>query len=103
PFFGEVPHPFEFMMEAAGLRHIPEISIENIEINSVVSFVPEPENPVDSQAIKILSGGNKIGYVTRALLPQFHQWLKQGRIIRAVVERKNGIPGKPTLYIFVEL
>ncbi|MBS0289022.1 MAG: HIRAN domain-containing protein [Proteobacteria bacterium] len=103
PSLEEVTQSFEFLMEVAGFRHNSKIPIESIELKSHVTFEAEPDNPVDPSAIKILLDGNKIGYVTRNLLPQFYRWLEEGRIETAVIERKNGQPDRPTLYLFVKL
>lgn len=103
PSIEEITQPFEFLMDVAGFRHNAKIPIESIELKAHVTFEVERDNPIDSNAIAILLNGNKIGYVTRNLLSQFHHWLEEGRIVNAVVERKNGQPDRPTLYLFVEL
>lgn len=96
----------EFLMDVAGFRHISKISkleLNQVDIGTEVYFESEPENIIDSAAIRILFNGQKIGYVTRAHLPAFHQWLKEGRQIKAVVERKDEHPDNPVLYLFVEV
>lgn len=103
PSFEKVVDPCEFLMEVAGFRYNSRINIENIELNSAVTFESEPENQVDHQAIKILYKGSKIGYVPRDLLEEFHQWLESDRIVSAVIGRKNGQPERPILYLFVDL
>jgi len=103
PSLEKVIQSFEFLMEVAGFRYNSKIPIENITLKSQVTFEAELDNPVDSNAIMILLDGNKIGYVTRNLLPYFYRWLEENRIEAAVIERKNGQPDRPTLYIFVEL
>lgn len=91
------------MIEVTGFRHHSPISIGGMALDSLVAFETEPENSIDPNAIKILMQGKKIGYVTRPLLNDFHNWLSDNRIERAVVEKKNGQPDRPTLYIFIEL
>lgn len=103
PSFQEIDEPYEILTEVAGFRHRSSIPIEDIKVGSLVTFEPEPENSIDSNAIKILMQGKKIGYVTRPLLKDVHNWLSDNRIERAVIEKKNGQPDRPTLYIFVEL
>lgn len=103
PSFEEISDPYEFLMEVAGFRRFSIIPVGNIELNSTVTFEAEPNNPVDSNAIKILLRGEQIGYVPRTLLSHFHNWLNEKRVGRAVIERKNGQPERPTLYLFVEL
>lgn len=101
PSFENVTGPCEFLMEPAGFRHISEISLNEIALGSKVDFEEEPDNKKDAKAIRIMIGRNKIGYITRAYLPAFHRWLRDGWKIKAVVERKKDQPGSPTLYLFV--
>ncbi len=103
PSFQEIDQPYEFLTEVTGFRHHSPIPIGEIALGSLVTFEAEPENSIDPNAIKILMQGKKIGYVTRPLLNDFHNWLNENRIERVVVEKKNGQPDRPTLYIFVEI
>lgn len=103
PSFEKVTNAFEFLMDVAGFRHEVEMDLEKINLGTAVTFVEEPENIIDPDAIRICIENMKIGYVTRALLPAFHEWMKTGRQIDAVIERKNGQPDSPVLYLFVRV
>lgn len=103
PAFDDIQQSCEFLTEVAGFRHETQIPIDDIELNTKVDFEREQSNSYDNNAIKILIDGKKIGYVARSLLPQFNNWLDQGFSLNARIERRNGQPERPTLYIFVEL
>lgn len=103
PSLESITGNYEFLMEVAGFRHNSKIPIADIAMNSAITFDLEPDNLVDSEAIMILLDGHKIGYVPRSLLPHFHKWLAEKRIESAVIERKNGQPDKPILYVFIKL
>lgn len=51
---------------------------------------PEPENPVDPKAIKVLTEGVHIGYIKAGSCAHIHKALREGRIERAEVEIKGG-------------
>ena len=51
-------------------------------------WVPDPD----------FDGPHKLGYVNRALLPTVSYWLRH-KTVRAQVERKNGKPERPLIYI----
>jgi len=106
--FDDVKGACELLVEAAGFRHIqkeaPEL-MDIIQVDVPVFFREEYNETVKEDAVKIVitQGERKIGYVTRGLLPAFQSWIRQGRIIRACVEKKNGQPGKPVVYLYVEI
>lgn len=93
--------PFELVIEVAGFRHQDEISCDDIYVGDSVTLKAEPENPHDNQAIAIHHNGKKIGYVDRAQAPSFQAWYKNGFKINATVERVNGKPERPLIYLFV--
>lgn len=93
---------FEFLMEAAGFRHMSELPIDELTTDMSAVFEFEQENPVDPNAIAIKVNNKKIGYVPRALLPTFSRWLHEGSV-KAQVERLNGRQGSPVVYLFVEV
>ncbi len=103
PDFQNQNGPFEFMTEIAGYRHFSELPISELELDTEVSFESEPTNEVDKNAIRVLSNGKMLGYVIRTILPQFNQWIKDRRIISATVERKNGQPDRPVVYLFIKI
>lgn len=51
---------------------------------------PEPENPVDPKAIKVLTEGVHIGYIKAGSCAHIHKVLRENRLERAEVEIKGG-------------
>jgi hypothetical protein len=41
--------------------------------------------------------------IDRGLLPTFLNWIDSNRVIDAWVEKINGTPGKPAVYIYVKI
>jgi hypothetical protein len=107
--FGLVPEfpldacPCEYVMEVAGTRHVLQGTLADVRIGEGVSFSIDEENPVESDAIAVNWHGERIGYVNRALKPMFHRWMASGRTLSAVIERLNGKPGRPLVYVRVRL
>ena len=105
-----IVHPFEkvdssceLLVEATGYREILSDLGAAINIGDSALFTKEYNNTVQEEAICITVNEKSIGYVTRALIPAFQQWLSDGRIEGAWVEKTNGAPGKPTIYLFVKI
>ncbi|MGN1025506.1 MAG: HIRAN domain-containing protein [Faecousia sp.] len=53
-------------------------------------FIPEPNNPQDPKAIKVMVGGQHIGYVKAGSCAHIHNLLRDKRIIRATCEISGG-------------
>lgn len=103
-------HPFnnansscELLIEAAGFRHIKKNHDIEINIGDHASFSKEFHDITQEEAVQIITNNKHIGYVNRGLIPTFLYWLQTGRIADAWVEKINGIPGKPTVYIYVKV
>lgn len=94
--------PCDFLMEVAGLRHVYGIGIENIQIDDEVTFEIDTANPVDADAVAVVHHGRRIGYVNRVMRNIFHHWL-QFHHVNASVERLNGKPGRPLVYVRVSV
>jgi len=103
-------HPFinaknacEVLVEIAGYRFLnqePDI----IVIGDSVEFEHEEKNVVTNEpAIKIKVQDKKIGYVPRAMIDTFNDWLKNKRIENAFIEKMNGTADKPRAYIFIKI
>ena len=105
--FDRAEPPFEFLLLVAGYRHYQEsVPCDKIEVGMSARFEPEPDNPVDPDAVKIIIpdvSEETAGYVCRGLLPQFRRWLQDGLNLHATVERKNGVGDHPLVYLFVEV
>ncbi|HEY3301523.1 MAG TPA: HIRAN domain-containing protein [Methylophilaceae bacterium] len=93
--------PIEFILEVAGFRH-HEMLQDELAIGDVVTFRCEKDNQHDSHAIAIYCKGKKIGYVPRSSLANFNEWI-DNNTITAVVERLNGKPERPIVYLFVKV
>ncbi len=103
PFDNAGP-PFELMVAVQGYRyHLDAVPYSTIETNLPASFEKESDNPQDSQAIRILINGAVAGYVCRGLVSSFHSWLDKGYRISASIERINGVPENPKIFLFVSV
>lgn len=100
--FGNVEGACELLLEAAGFRHIQK-NHDNIKLNATVSFVKKFNETLQEESIQIMVDGKHIGYVTRGLLPTFFDWIDKDRIKGAWVEKINGMPGRPTVYVYVQI
>lgn len=100
PIFPDGAVPCDYIMEIAGFRHAPDASAENLAVGDAVSFAVDSSNPVDQDAIGIFHGGVRVGYVNRALKDSFRRWLDSHHVA-ATVERMNGKPERPLIYLRV--
>lgn len=62
----------------------------------------EPGNAYDPQAIEILWGEERLGYVNRIQAPVVGYWLAN-RSVRAIVQRVNGRSGNPKIYVLLQV
>ena len=58
--------------------------------NNFAVLEPEPENPTDPKAIKVLTEGVHIGYIKAGSCAHIHKALREGRIESAEIEIKGG-------------
>lgn len=93
--------PFDLVIEVAGFRH-QDISPSKLSIGDEVTFAHEEYNIYDKNAVCILHRGTKIGYVPRALAPAFRISLRENVNVTAAIERVNGKPERPLVYLFVK-
>lgn len=101
--FDSVEKPFEFIIELAGFRHATEVNIESIPLGQAVTFVPEPTNEHDPNAILVKMNDKNLGYVDRGRLELFHRHLSNGDEIKGEVVRKNGTNERPLVYIYTSI
>ncbi len=101
--FDDVNGPCEMLLEAAGYRQLQQSHNFEIGIGDVAIFENEFNQEIQEDAIRIIVNRKLIGYVTRALIPTFRDWLNANRISEAWIEKTNGAPGKPTVYLFVKI
>jgi HIRAN domain len=101
--FDEAPPPLEMVIEIAGFRHQTEVKASALVLDEPVSFIPEPNNQHDRNAISICYRKQHIGYISRAHTHAFHNWINQGYALEATIERINGKPERPLIYLFVKV
>lgn len=94
--------PCDFLIEVAGVRHVYGASVEDVMLGDEVSFEIDVDNPVDADAVVVLHQGRRLGYINRALRKTFICWL-EARSIEASIERLNGKPGRPLIYVRVSV
>lgn len=94
--------PCDYVMEVAGTRHVLQGSLSELHVGDAVSIQPDPSNSVESDALSVTHDGNLIGYVNRALKDMLYRWLRSGRMT-ATVERQNGKPGRPLVFVRVSI
>lgn len=99
--FDEAPAPCEFMTEAAGVRHYWPPA-RPLAPGDRVDLTAEPENPRDSQAIRLSVDGQTIGYINRAQTTPFHEWLSRNPV-EVFVTRVNGNRDRPHIVLFVRV
>lgn len=102
PVFPVDKIPCDFLMEVAGLRYVYFQSMNNIQVGDLITFEIEAGNPVDPDALAVMHKGHQIGYVNRAMKNNFHGWLRDHHIT-ATVERINGKPERPLVYVRVSV
>lgn len=101
PDLSDVNPPLEIVLEIAGFRH-QNVSTSLVAVGDEVQFVPEPTNPADPDAIAIHHSTGLIGYVARPYLSVVATWLRS-RAVHAAIERINGKPERPLIYIFLKV
>lgn len=99
PDLSDAQAPLDFVIEASGTQY--HTTAENIfSEDDEVIFEPDPYNPHDSNAIKIIHKGTAVGFVNKALAKSFHRLLETGKVQGSVLrftERK----GKSRLLLLV--
>ncbi len=101
PDWSETPLPIETIMEVAGFWR-QEVPVESLNLDDAIQLAPEPQNEVDPGAIAVVHRGRRIGYVPTPMLPAVRRWMEQGQIT-AHIDRLNGKPERPLVYVFIEV
>jgi len=91
----------DVIVEIAGYRHYMD-EARPVQIGDRIQIVAEPENEFDSNAVATLLDGTKVGNVNRLQAVTFLSWLKL-HAVDAVVERINGTPERPRIFLFVRV
>jgi hypothetical protein len=98
---GTAPHR-ELLLEVAGHRYYHSNLPRGNVVGDPVALVPEPENKFDRNAVMVRFHGLCVGYINRLQTDTFSLWLSERRVT-GVVERVNGNPQRPRLFIFVRV
>jgi hypothetical protein len=98
----DVAEPGEFLIEVAGFRYATRVALESLHPGDEVGFVPEPDNSFDSNALAVEVRGQKIGYVPKQQACAVSKLLKAG-YFKAQIERINGSPERPLVFLFAEV
>ena len=114
PVFEADQVPCELILEVAGFRHEPNADVSSVHPGDDVALVAEDNNPHDTNAVAIFHTatsnpdcrserfGYRIGYINRALTSIVRTWVKD-REVTAKIERVNGKPHRPLVYIRVSV
>lgn len=104
PDLKSINPPCELLIEVAGFRHQDCFKVGIIpQSGDEAHFRLEPTNPHDPSAIQIFSGEHPIGYVNRLQTGGIKKWLDSGKVVKANIDRINGIQERPIIYLFIEV
>ncbi len=101
PFSNAQP-PFELLVYSQGYRYwMQSLPLEGLHVGMKAQLEVEPDNPWDPNAVCITINGLKAGYVSRGLATQVRQWMREGHVLDAAVERINGTVERPSLFLYL--
>ena len=100
--FGDDVEFRDLLLEVTGFRYREEQLRDNVQVGCPVSLVPEPTNRHDPHAVAVQLNGQTIGYINRLQAPAFLMWLADNRV-EAWIERLNGKPGHPRVFVFIQV
>jgi hypothetical protein len=98
PLSPDVKH-CELISEVASYRYYAK-NHPQPNLGQVVDLVPEPGNTFDPNAIMVMIGDGKLGYINRIQAPAILEWIRQCRA-SAAIERLNGRPDRPRAFIYL--
>lgn len=101
--FDNLAGPCEFLLEIAGFRHKSKIPADALQIGDNVALSADEDNKYDKYAVQIEYKDSVIGYVNRGLSKTFREWLERRYKVAATIERVNGHPVRPLVYLFVKV
>ncbi len=90
----------ELVFEIAGFRH--QLELPQVEIGDGLTLQTQPDNPHDPMAVRVLVGGQLIGYVNRLQAQTVGAWLET-RSVNGWIVRLNGRPESPRAFGFLEV
>lgn len=98
----DIESPVDVLIEVAGYRHHQQGCTTTLAEGMPAELRPEPDNAFDPNAIAIYVEGDRIGYVPRQQAPALLDLLRRGDIA-SNVERINGQPERPLIYLFASI
>ncbi|HEY7811435.1 MAG TPA: HIRAN domain-containing protein [Allosphingosinicella sp.] len=95
--------PLEFLMEVSGFRYYQGMHVQMETLQGLpVQLLPEPHNPMDPNAVQLYAGAVKLGYVPRPQAASIRAWMPY-HAISASIERIEGAPLRPQVYLFIRI
>lgn len=90
---------------AHGVRHVKgaDAVIAELTAGDPLTLEPDPTNPKDSRAVKIVSGGARLGYVPAPLVDYVHSLLNSGAQYSAQVVKANSAKTHPHLRLLLRV
>jgi len=101
PGLADAIPPIELVMEVAGFRH-QQVSASSLAVGEPVTLASEPDNAADPDAIAVRHRDNRIGYIAKPYCATVANWLR-AYTVEATIERINGKPERPLVYLFVKV
>jgi hypothetical protein len=98
----DVRAPSELVLEIVGHRHWVAKLKSPLRVGEALDLHPEPENPVDKNAVVVKARGDVVGYVNRLQTATFHKLLREGSV-EATLDRLNGSSDRPRAFMFVRV
>lgn len=92
----------ELLIEVAGFRHVASIPSSELSLGSPAQLVAEPHNTFDPNAVAVHVDEHRIGCVPRQQALAVRQ-LVATNAITVTVERINGKPERPLIYLFARI
>lgn len=101
PDLADADPPLELVMEVAGFRH-QKVAVSSLSVGEPITLVAEPDNTAHPGAIAVLHRAGRIGYIAKPCCPAVANWLR-GYTVEASIDRLNGKPQRPLIYLFVKV
>lgn len=104
PFMGEdCKPPIQFILKAAAFNRYHQNFIRENLVGKSISLEKEPSNSCDSNAVKLYCDSQQIGYIPHGYSETITKWINSGCQFDVTVDRINGSPESPDLYLFVQV
>lgn len=100
--FDDVSAPCEALIRVAGFQYTSSIPRDALNIGASATLREEPDNPHDPCALAVHVDGVRIGYVARQQAVGLGRLARTGAI-ELTVERVNGQPDNPNIYLFARI